>query len=302
MENKGRARTWSPAVWRYCVFHVPCACSDLPGIAIEPGLPKHELPSAVGGFGYYLSRVLGRALGCNGLAETIRCHIIDLKGLMTPLDDSPVAFRLTGRQQSVHASLAEKSVAMAALYENALRALRDGSNSGRLFLAAHAIREMTNELPSVMDLPIFADQGKLGDQVNALENAWNGAVKSGCHNDGRWSGTIDGQLERWLARVHNFFQWWRGSRPKRRDVAVNFFRQLDPAGLPLPEPLEKQRADRWLELHNYFVRTAHRAPTTAEDFETCLEALEQLLLDSLFRQPSEDLSIIDAILKEARDA
>jgi hypothetical protein len=222
---------------------------------------------------------------------------------MAPLDEAPVAFRLTGRQQSVHASLAAKSLDMAALYENALRAFHDGYNSGRLFLAAHAIREMTNELPSVMDLPIFADIGKLGDQVNALQDTWNGvALRSGCHKDGQWSGTIDKRLARWLGRVHNFFQWWRDSHPKRRDVAVNLFRHLDPSGLPLPEPLEKQRADRWLELHNYFVRTAHRAPTTAEDFETRLEALEQVLLDSLFRQPSEDLSLIDAILKEARNA
>ena len=139
--------------------------------------------------------------------------------------------------------------------------------------------------------------------VNALQDAWNGgAIKSGCHKDGQWSGTIDKRLARWLGRVHGFFQWWRDSHPKRRDVALNLFRYLDPSGLPLPEPLEKQRADRWLELHNYFVRTAHRAPTTSEDFETRLEALEQLLLDSLFRQPSEDLSVIDAILKEARNA
>jgi hypothetical protein len=221
---------------------------------------------------------------------------------MAPLNDGPVAFRLTGRQQSVYASLEVKSLAMATLYENALRALRDGSNSGRLFLAAHAIREMTNGLPSVVDLPIFAEQGKLGDQVNALEGAWNGALNSECHKEDQWSGTIDKRLEQWLDQVRKFFQWWRDSRPKRRDVAVKLFRHLDPAGLPLPEPLEKQRADRWLELHNYFVRTAHRAPTTAEDFETRLQALEQLLLDSLFRQPSEDLSVIDAILKEARDA
>jgi hypothetical protein len=73
-----------------------------------------------------------------------------------------VPFHLTGRQQTVHAALAAKSVAIAALYEIALRVLHDGSNSRRIFLAAHAIREMTNELPSVIDLPIFADQGRLG--------------------------------------------------------------------------------------------------------------------------------------------
>jgi hypothetical protein len=221
---------------------------------------------------------------------------------MGPLDQGPAPFRLVGRRQTLHASLAAKSPAMADLYESALQVLQDVSNSGRLLLAAHAIREMTDELPSVMDLPIFADQGRLGDQVSALETAWDRALESGCHTDGQWSGTIDARLERWLGRVQQFFQWWRESRPKRRHVAVTLFRHLDPAGIPLPETLEKQRADRWLELHNYFVRTAHRAPTTAEDFEKRLQVLEQLLLDSLFRQPSEDLSAIDAILKEARDA
>ena len=43
---------------------------------------------------------------------------------MAPFDNGPVTFRLTGRQRSVYASLAVKSLAMATLYENALRALR----------------------------------------------------------------------------------------------------------------------------------------------------------------------------------
>ncbi len=221
---------------------------------------------------------------------------------MGPLDEGPAPFHLVGRRQTLHSSLTAKSPALADLYESALRTLHDGSNPGRLFLAAHAIREMTNDLPSVMDLPIFADQGRLSDQVNALEAAWHRALQSGCQAGGRWSGTIDAPLERWLGRVQQFFHWLRESRPRRRDVAVTLFRHLDPAGLPLPQTLEKQHADRWLELHKYFVRTAHRAPTTAEEFEKGLQALEQLLLDSLFRQPSEDLSVIDAILKEARDA
>ena len=230
------------------------------------------------------------------------CYTIELKGLMGPLDEAPQPFQLTGRQQTVRTSLAAKSAVMAQLYECALRTLQDAGNSGRLFLAAHSIREMTNGLPKVLDLPILAGQGRLGDQVSALEPAWNRAVNGVCHRDGRWSGNIDASLERLLRSLHEFFQWWRDSRPKRRDVAVNFFRRLDPAGLPLPKALEEERADRWLELQNYFVRTAHRSDTTDVDFQTNLEALEQVLMDSLYRQPSEDLSIIDAILKEARDA
>jgi hypothetical protein len=221
---------------------------------------------------------------------------------MGPLGDGVSPFQLSGRQQIVRTSLAGKSDGMAELYECALRTLQAAGNPGRLFLAAHCIREMTNSLPKVLDLPILADQGRMGDQVSALEPAWNRAVEGDCYKDGRWSGTIDRPLERLLRSLHEFFRWWRESRPKRRDVAVNFFRHLDPAGLPLPATLEKQRVDRWLELQDYFVHTAHRSETTEADFHAHLEALEDLLMDSLYRQPSEDLSAIDAILKEARNA
>ena len=52
------------------------------------------------------------------------------------------AFQMTSRQQLVHSSLARKKQDIADLYECALRVFNDDANPGRLFLAAHAIREM----------------------------------------------------------------------------------------------------------------------------------------------------------------
>jgi hypothetical protein len=162
---------------------------------------------------------------------------------------------------------------------------------------------MTGSLPKVLDLPVLAAQGRLGDQVGALERIWNGAAKSGCYQKGVWTGEIDGPLLKLLQALHKFFQWWKESRPKRRDVAAAVFRRTDPSGLNLPEALEKRRVDRWLLVQDYFVRVAHRAPTTPEEFTTAMEELEQILLDSLYRRPSEDLSAIDDILgEEGRDA
>jgi hypothetical protein len=77
-------------------------------------------------------------------------------------------FQMTGPQQLVHRSLTEKATEIAALYECALRVLRDDANPGRLLLAAHSIREMMNGLPSVLNLPILAEQGRGSDQVSAL--------------------------------------------------------------------------------------------------------------------------------------
>ena len=68
--------------------------------------------------------------------------------------------------------------------------------------------------------------------------------------------------------------------------------------MPLPETLEKRRVDRWLALLDFFVRVAHGSSTTTEQFAESVDALEQILLDALYRRPSEDLSAIDAILAE----
>ncbi|HOQ48154.1 MAG TPA: hypothetical protein PLA43_19700 [Bryobacteraceae bacterium] len=207
-------------------------------------------------------------------------------------------FELSGRQQLLYRSLKEKSPEIAELYECALRVLADGSNPGRLFLAAHSIREMIGGLPRFLDLPILAEQGRLGDQVTALEATWAKATKSQCHNNGNWAGEIDGPLRKLLDALQKFFQWCKDNRPRRRDVAASVFRSTDPSGMPLPETVEKKRIDRWLALHDYFVRVAHQSSTTEDEFQAALDDLEQVLLGLLYPQPSEDFSAIDALLAE----
>jgi hypothetical protein len=208
------------------------------------------------------------------------------------------SFQMTGRQQLVHRSLTDKSQPVATLYESALRVLDDEANAGRLMLASHCIREMMGGLPKVLELPVLAEQGRLGDQMTALEPIWNGAKNGACHKDGEWVGEIDGPLQNLLKGLHKFFQWWKDSRPRRRDVAAQLFRHSDPAGMPLPETLEKKRVDRWLTLLDFFVRVAHGSSATMEQFVESVDRLEQILLDALYRRPSEDLSAIDAILAE----
>jgi hypothetical protein len=59
----------------------------------------------------------------------------------------------------------------------------------------------------------------------------------------------------------------------------------------------------WQAIRRYFSNTAHGESTTVDEFAAKLDALERILLDSLFRTPSEDLSAIDRILEEgASDA
>lgn len=101
--------------------------------------------------------------------------------------DDKQSLQMTDRQNRVYRSLADKSAMLAGLYQAALRVLGNSSDVNSLFLAAHAVREMTNELPKTMDLPVLAEQGRLGDKVSALKPLWKEALGSNCHQEGKGS-------------------------------------------------------------------------------------------------------------------
>lgn len=230
-------------------------------------------------------------------------HISHILEVMSPGGEH--SFEMNGRQQLVRRSLAEKAAEIGDLYECALRALSDNANPCNFFLAAHAIRIMMDRLPRVLNLPTLAEQGRLDDKVSALESKWNSAQKSNCYSDGKWMGDIDDALRRSLQGLGELFRWRKEHRPKRRSVVSGLLRNEDPSGLAVPPILEEKRinaeereVDAWLGLHDYFVRVAKMSQTTMIEFQQCLDELEQLLLDTLYRQPSVDLSKIDAILGE----
>jgi hypothetical protein len=174
---------------------------------------------------------------------------------------------------------------------------------GRIFLAAHSTRELTKDLPKVLDVPVLTDHGRMRDKLDALEKSWNAALASACNRSGAWTGEIDNPLRRLLSKLPEFFKWRNEIDPKMRDSATALFRRIDPAGHPIPGLLEKRRVARWIELHTYFNAAAHRSPTNEAEFSAKLDELEQILMDSLSPTPSEDFSTIDAILlEESNDA
>jgi hypothetical protein len=92
------------------------------------------------------------------------------------------------------------------------------------------------------------------------------------------------------------------NRPKHRELVTQMFREVDPSAVPLPESVEGIRVNRWLAIRRYFNNSAHGEMTTEEKFLENVDALEGILAYFLNPQPSEDLSAIDEILREANDA
>jgi len=165
-------------------------------------------------------------------------------------------------------------------------------------MAAHAIREMTNALPRVIDVPTAATKERLGDYVQRLISPWKKARDGNCFVYGKWKGVIDQALEKALNAVDEMIAWYEENRRQRGAVARGFLRKSDPSPLELPAKLQDDRAREWIFLHNFFVSMAHGANTAEADFNTRLEQLENLLLSSLSREPAEDFSTIDDILAE----
>ena len=132
--------------------------------------------------------------------------------------------QLTDRQNWVFTALADLEPTLSRLYRCALTSLANQPEENSLFLAAHAIREMTDELPKRMDVPILAEQGRLGDKVRALEPRWTNALQGSCYKDGIWSGPVDDRLNRLLSDLGSLFEWWQSSRPKRRETVSEAFR------------------------------------------------------------------------------
>ena len=207
---------------------------------------------------------------------------------------------MTERQQLVHKAIREssKSPHIAQLYECAVRAAVEEAVSGRIFLAAHAVRELMNELPAIFDLPKLTSLPQLSNRVRELDRHWAAAVQSACRADGRWRGEIDDPLRGLLQTLEEFFSWRKEQEGMKARSAAELLRKSDPAALSLPDSLYAQRASDFLKLLRYFNAVAHLSDTSLEKFQVRLGALEQILLDSLYRQPSADLSAIDAILAE----
>lgn len=205
---------------------------------------------------------------------------------------------MTERQQIVLGAIREHSTDLADVYECAVQLSGEELIPRRIFLAAHAVRLLMSELPAIFDLPKLTSLPLLSNRVSELEAHWSIALQSACRTDGRWQGEIDHHLRTLLERCDHFFSWRKEQAGMKARLVTDVMRKSDPAAVPLPDVLYKQRASDFLTLYRYFNEAAHFASTHPEEFRTRLAALEQILLDSLHRKPSAGMTAIDAILAE----
>lgn len=209
----------------------------------------------------------------------------------------PRAFALTGRQKALFLALCGKDRRLANIYVGACLVLTQSENPSRLSLAAHAMRELVDKLPIYIDIPQPTKPANLKAKVQELRDSWDKVqIKSGCNTTEGWEGQIDKPLVTFMGKVGSFFVWFAGERATRYERTACVVRALDASENKLPSRIEKLRVDEWNEYHDYFAAVAHQSEPV--EFESMVEALEILLLQTLNPQTFDDHADLDALIAE----
>lgn len=203
-----------------------------------------------------------------------------------------------GDQRDIFEALLGRDTRLAEMYVGALTALNDGANPDRLAQSAHSLRELVEKIPEVVGVRV-APVSELSAEAEKLEAALAAARESASFCDGNWDGEIDAPLRGLVRAVEDLVGWRQTQRKTRREAVRETFRELDPSGRAVPEPLGEFSVNEWMEVHRYFSGVAHHKATDETAFREAVAGFERLLMMQLRPRPFADFDEIDRIVTEA---
>lgn len=196
---------------------------------------------------------------------------------------------LSGRSRELLDILVDFEGAAAVLYEGALRVVADGANPVRIRLAAHALRELMDDLEREAG---FTRKGPtLKERVRKLHEEWKVAEHS-------FEVSPDGSGSGFAQTLDAFFAGYEADYPERRDQAGATIGKLDPAGREAPPTVREARASAWMRFRGYFNNVAHGSAGSDAEFRNRLQSFESFLLDWFEPRTFADFEAIDELLKQ----
>ncbi len=203
-------------------------------------------------------------------------------------------------QNQLHSALKAKSDSLARMYFSALQVFSQVDNEDRLYLTAHAIREMMGKLPDVIDVPIEdGAKQRLGDFVNNVNQEWaKMCTKGRWPGDPKWQGDVDGDLKKFLAKIEVMLEAEVKIKKGRKTVVQSVIRKQNFSSVPLPSDIEDLRTKEWIKYQDYFTKTAHYNPTDETTFLGYLKHFEHFLLNCLEPRTFEVQDDIKKIIEE----
>ncbi len=208
---------------------------------------------------------------------------------------------LEGQQLAFFRALAESSSELAGWYLGACIALATPANPESLVQAAHSIRELMNNLHTIAPVPVEVATGRLGDKFADMKSTWQRAKENTtCFSEANgWGGEIDDHARHGFQAVDEAIAWNETNRRRWKELHLETIRGLDVSNQQVPAWIEEGFVDQWDQIRTYFVRVAHRASTSRDEFSGVLATLERFVLDRLKPRTYSEQATLDALIREA---
>lgn len=191
---------------------------------------------------------------------------------------------------------------LGAMYEGATRMIDDPDFPDSLSLGAHAMRELMEKLPRVLDVPAGKDFS-LSGRINEIEEIAKAArTNSSCATTNGWEGEIDAPAAKVLNEVEALIADRARDRLSRSEAARELMKHLEPGSIRRSEMLTRAETKAWMMRREYFEAVAHHGHvystkmTSHAEFAENVRAVESVLLDKLRPQTAADFEDIDRLM------
>ena len=207
-----------------------------------------------------------------------------------------VLLELTGKQRQVSEVLKHKTIddhSLGDWYLGALHALRNKHNPERFSQAAQSLRELLEKLPRTIDESDAVKGEDFKGRRRGIIARWEKDKKN--YSDGWKDQIITNHFDKTLRKIDSYLE--KNQHPTRSEQIHGALKKRDPMNYVLGQDIQEEKRKRFADTWEQFEAFAHHRPITNEqDFEKCLSAAEDLILDLLAPYTAPNQQTIKSVL------
>lgn len=209
----------------------------------------------------------------------------------------------TTEQEALVACLARRNTKLAKIYRGGLAVLFDEANPCRFELAGHAMRELIEKSPLLINGGVVATGDGMKNRLDQVRRAYRVLTQGqGLTERSSLPGSED-QMRTVIVELSRYFEWEADNRPQARKRTAEMLAALSGPGQPLPVDISESEVARWMDADGYFKMVAHHRCDSVDrdEFVRHMTFIENVLLRRLQPPAVPELEALDTLIKEGEN-
>jgi hypothetical protein len=206
----------------------------------------------------------------------------------------------TSEQEALIACLARKSSKLAKIYRGGLAVFLDEGNPLRFELAAHAMRELIEKSPLLINEEVVVTGDTMKNRLEGVRRAYQMLTQGHGFNEKSPVSGAEDQVRAVILELSRYFEWEADNRPQARQRTARMLAALSGPGQALPVDVSDNEVARWMEADGYFKMVAHNRSDSVDrnEFVARMTYIERVLLRRLQPPGVPELDELDALIEE----